>query len=167
MRTKPGRLQLQNIGACLDRDNFDKRPLQWLVVLFVGIVAIILLNVLITIVGESYTKARENSKGIYYRLKIDHILDVAGMMGILPNKYPFRRIYNSEDIEGSLTKKLEKAKGKASEDETKVELNLKRALRETHSQLGNTQKELKETQDRIVEMESKMDKVIDLLENAQ
>ena len=71
--------------------------------MFIFIVVIILLNVLIEIVGTSYAEARDDSVGIYYRLKIELISEMEPVAWRLPSW--LREI---ED-EASIKKRLEYA----------------------------------------------------------
>ena len=74
-----------------------------LICLFIFIVVIILLNVLIEIVGTSYAEARDDSVGIYYRLKIELISEMEPVARFLPS-----RLREIED-EASIKKRLEYA----------------------------------------------------------
>ena len=82
---------------------FDTDSLRALICLFIFIVVIILLNVLIEIVGTSYAEARDDSVGIYYRLKIELISEMEPVARFLPS-----RLREIED-EASIKKRLEYA----------------------------------------------------------
>ena len=88
-----------------DWDTFDTDSLKAFLCLFIFIVVIVLLNVLIAIVGESYANARQDNTrvGIYYRLKIELISEMEPVAWRLPSW--LREI---ED-EASIKKRLEDA----------------------------------------------------------
>ena len=67
-----------------DGDHFDEPVLKTLLVLFVFVVTIILLNVLIAIVNEAYAEAQKEKAGIYYRLKIELIMETSAVVKFLP-----------------------------------------------------------------------------------
>jgi hypothetical protein len=125
--------------------------------LFIFIVVIVLLNVLIAIVGTSYEEARDNSVGIYYRLKIELITDTAPIASRLPAW--MLPTTDKVTVKKDLAATFEKFKEKASKDET-VELIVKRALRDTRSELDETQQELTATRTKLVHVEEKIDKLI-------
>ena len=89
-----------------DWKTFDTGSLRALICLFIFIVVIVLLNVLIAIVGESYRNARQDNTriGIYYRLKIELIAEMEPVAWrLLPS-----RLREIED-EASIKKRLEYA----------------------------------------------------------
>ena len=119
-----------------DWDTFDTYALRALICLFIFIVVIVLLNVLIAIVGESYANAREDKTrvGIYYRLKIELILETNAMVKYLPTQ--LRKIEDEDSIKQRLLIALKQQKDdteadpvRESEERTKQELaDVKREL---------------------------------------
>ena len=131
-------------------DVFDTYALRALVCLFIFIVVIVLLNVLIAIVGESYEKAREDKTrvGIYYRLKIELITD----MNPVANPFGLQKEEKPREIAKRLTKALEKHKEEVDEDDTDA------------TRLAAIRNSEERTNKKLAEMEKKIDELKTLLQ---
>ncbi len=131
--------------------DFDSAALRVLLFLILFVVVIVLLNVLITIVGNSHEESEKTAAGLFYRSRLDYIVETAPfgtpIVKHLKQKARGRPdVYSDVLFRLSIKKRLADAlkqhEEDASEADTDAQLNTKRALRESAEKIAAIEEKL-------------------------
>ena len=91
-----------------DPDNFDEVVVRYLLVFYVLVVMVVLLNVLIAIVSDSYDISMAKAEALYYRSRLELITEMAPIASRLPEwMLPMN---DEESITESITEALDDLK---------------------------------------------------------
>ena len=151
-----------------DPDNFDEVVVRYLLVFYVLVVMVVLLNVLIAIVSDSYDISMAKAEALYYRSRLELITETAPIASRLPKwMLPTN---DEESITESITEALDDLKKDKADDPNRLNytINAVEAIVENRSQrteqnlreMAATQQrleaELAETRKELSEMKSEM-----------
>ena len=148
-----------------DPDNFDEVVVRYLLVFYVLVVMVVLLNVLIAIVSDSYDISMAKAEALYYRSRLELITETAPIASRLPKwMLPTN---DEESITESITDALDDAKKDKADDPNRLNytINAVEAIVENRSQRTeqNLRVELTATREnmeaKIDAMETKIDQL--------
>ena len=131
-----------------DPDNFDEVVVRYLLVFYVLVVMVVLLNVLIAIVSDSYDISMAKAEALYYRSRLELITETAPIASRLPK---WMLPTNDKDsITKSITEALNEAKKDKADDPNRLNytINAVEAIVDNRSQ---------RTETRITALETKID----------
>ena len=131
-----------------DPDNFDEVVVRCLLVFYVLVVMVVLLNVLIAIVSDSYDISMAKAEALYYRSRLELITETALIASRLPKWMP--PMNDEESITESITEALDDLKKDKADDPNRLNytINAVEAIVENRSQ---------RTETRITALETKID----------
>ena len=142
-----------------DPDNFDQVVVRCLLVFYVLVVMVVLLNVLIAIVSDSYDISMAKAEALYYRSRLELITETAPIASRLPE---WMLASNDEDsIKESITEALNEAKKDKADDPNRLNytINAVEAIVENRSQ--RTEQNLRSE---LAAMEKKIDTLTKMLQ---
>jgi len=101
-----------------DPDNFDEVVVRYLLVFYVLVVMVVLLNVLIAIVSDSYDISMAKAEALYYRSRLELITETAPIASRLPKwMLPTN---DEESITESITEALDDLKKDKADDPNRL-----------------------------------------------
>ena len=107
-----------------DPDNFDEVVVRYLLVFYVLVVMVVLLNVLIAIVSDSYDISMAKAEALYYRSRFELITETAPIASRLPKwMLPTN---DEESITESITEALDDLKKDKADDLNRLNYMLNR-----------------------------------------
>ena len=107
-----------------DPDNFDEVVVRCLLVFYVLVVMVVLLNVLIAIVSDSYDISMAKAEALYYRSRLELITEMAPIASRLPKW--MMPTNDEESIKKRITKALADLKKAKSHDPHRVNYMMNR-----------------------------------------
>ena len=150
-----------------DPDNFDEVVVRYLLVFYVLVVMVVLLNVLIAIVSDSYDISMAKAEALYYRSRLELITEMAPIascvvpMWMLPTN-------DEESIKKRITKALADLKKAKSHDPHRVNYMMNRVAtivdhseRQTGHRIDAVETELAEARKELSEMKAMLQSLID------
>ena len=149
-----------------DPDNFDEVVLRYLLVFYVLVVMVVLLNVLIAIVSDSYDISMAKAEALYYRSRLELITETAPIASRLPKwMLPTN---DEESITESITDALDDAKKDKTDDLNRlnytinaVEAIVDHSERRTGHRIDAVETELAEARKELSEMKAMLQSLID------
>jgi hypothetical protein len=134
-----------------------------LLVGFIFVVIVVLLNVLIAIVSDSYDLSMAKAEALYYRSRLELITETAPIASRLPK---WMLPTNDKDsITKSITEALNEAKKDKADDPNRLNytINAVEAIVENRSQ--RTEQNLREAMEtRVTALETKIDKLTEMIQ---
>ena len=130
---------------------------------FIFVVIVVLLNVLIAIVSDSYDLSMAKAEALYYRSRLELITETAPIASRLPK---WMLPTNDKDsITKSITEALNEAKKDKADDPNRLNytINAVEAIVENRSQ--RTEQNLREAMEtRVTALETKIDKLTEMIQ---
>ena len=149
-----------------DPDNFDEVVVRYLLVFYVLVVMVVLLNVLIAIVSDSYDISMAKAEALYYRSRLELITETAPIASRLPKwMLPTN---DEESITESITDALDDAKKDKADDPNRlnytinaIEAIVDHSERRTGHRIDAVETELAEARKELSEMKAMLQSLID------
>ena len=149
-----------------DPDNFDEVVVRYLLVFYVLVVMVVLLNVLIAIVSDSYDISMAKAEGLFLRSRCELITETAPIASRLPKwMLPTN---DEESITESITDALDDAKKDKADDLNRlnytinaVEAIVDHSERRTGHRIDAVETELAATRKELSEMKAMLQSLID------
>jgi len=148
-----------------DPDNFDEVVVRYLLVFYVLVVMVVLLNVLIAIVSDSYDISMAKAEALYYRSRLELITEMAPIASRLPK---WMLPTNDEDsITESITEALADLKKAKFHDPHRVNYMINRVAtivdhseRQTGHRIDAVETELAEARKELSEIKDMLQSLI-------
>ena len=148
-----------------DPDNFDEVVVRCLLVFYVLVVMVVLLNVLIAIVSDSYDISMAKAEALYYRSRLELITEMAPIASRLPKwMLPTN---DEESIKKRITKALADLKKAKSHDPHRVNYMINRVAtivdhseRQTGHRIDAVETELAEARKELSEIKDMLQSLI-------
>ncbi len=149
-----------------DPDNFDQVVVRCLLVFYVLVVMVVLLNVLIAIVSDSYDISMAKAEALYYRSRLELITEMAPIASRLPKwMLPTN---DEESITESITEALDDLKKDKADDPNRlnytinaIEAIVDHSERRTGHRIDAVETELAATRKELSEMKAMLQRLID------
>ena len=143
-------------------DNFDQVEVRCLLVFYVLVVMVVLLNVLIAIVSDSYDISMAKAEALYYRSRLELITETAPIASRLPKwMLPMN---DEESITESITEALDDLKKDKADDPNRlnytinaVEAIVDNRTKKLEAELAATRKELSDMMALLQRVATKVD----------
>ena len=150
-----------------DPDNFDEVVVRYLLVFYVLVVMVVLLNVLIAIVSDSYDISMAKAEALYYRSRLELITEMAPIASCVVPKWMLPT-NDEESIKKRITKALADLKRAKSHDPHRVNYMMNRVAtivdhseRQTGHRIDAVETELAEARRELSEMKDMLQSLID------
>ena len=150
-----------------DPDNFDQVVVRCLLVFYVLVVIVVLLNVLIAIVSDSYDISMAKAEALYYRSRLELITEMAPIASCVVPKWMLPT-NDEESIKKRITKALADLKRAKSHDPHRVNYMMNRVAtivdhseRQTGHRIDAVETELAEARKELSEMKAMLQSLID------
>ena len=149
-----------------DPDNFDEVVVRYLLVFYVLVVMVVLLNVLIAIVSDSYDISMAKAEGLFLRSRCELITETAPIASRLPKwMLPTN---DEESITESITEALDDLKKDKADDPNRlnytinaIEAIVDHSERQTGHRIDAVETELAEARKELSEIKAMLQSLID------
>ena len=149
-----------------DPDNFDQVVVRCLLVFYVLVVMVVLLNVLIAIVSDSYDISMAKAEALYYRSRLELITEMAPIASCVVPKWMLPT-NDEESIKKRITKALAHLKKAKSHDPHRVNYMMNRVAtivdhseRQTGHRIDAVETELAEARKELSEIKDMLQSLI-------